>query len=148
MPLCIFQYHVVEKTMNGLRILIEINHATVFMLQYFVSFSAAHPCPDCGGHSLRREIKEFHQLLRGGIRTFPSQPRDIISPVRPWSALRSPSGWAYLKHLPRETSRRHPDQKSEHLQLVPLNVEEQQLYSELCPDIQALARTIQRSNGP
>ena len=41
-------------------------------------------------------------------------------------------------HLPRETSKRKPDQMPEPPQLAPLNAEEQRLYSEPLPDIQAL----------
>ena len=44
-----------------------------------------------------------------------------------------PPGWACLKNLPRETSRRHPDQMPELPQLAPLNAEEQQLYYESLP---------------
>ena len=42
---------------------------------------------------------------------FCSRPiRDIISPACPWCDPGSPPRWAYLEHLPREASKRHPDQ--------------------------------------
>ena len=70
-----------------------------------------------------------HQILLGDTETFPGQPRDIICLACPWSSPGSPLRWSCLKHLPRETSRRHPDQMPEPPQLAPPNMEEQQLYS-------------------
>lgn len=40
----------------------------------------------------------------------PRQPRDIIPPACPWSALRSPPGGTFLKPLPREASSPEPAQ--------------------------------------
>jgi len=47
------------------------------------------------------------QLFQGDIKAFPSQPRDITSPVSPWSALRHLPSGTCLKHIPWEASR-HP----------------------------------------
>ncbi|TWW67223.1 hypothetical protein D4764_02G0002640 [Takifugu flavidus] len=63
----------------------------------------------------------FHQLLRGDPQPLPSQARDVIS-------LPSPG---------REASGRHPSQMPEPPQLTPFDVEKQQFYSELLPDIRA-----------
>ena len=60
----------------------------------------------------------FHQPLQGDIKMFPSQPRDIITPACPWPTLGSSTRWACPKHLPRETSRRHPEQMPEKPQLA------------------------------
>lgn len=50
------------------------------------------------------------QLLQGCPEVFPGQPTDRISPACPGSALRSSPRWTWLKHLPREVSRRHRSQ--------------------------------------
>ena len=64
----------------------------------------------------------FDQLLQGNTKRFPSQPRAYQSMTAfPWSALGSPPRWACPKHLPRETSRKHPDQMPEPPQLAPLS---------------------------
>ena len=44
------------------------------------------------------------QLLPGDAKMFPGQPRDIISPAFPQSALWFSPRWACPKHLPRKTS--------------------------------------------
>lgn len=61
-----------------------------------------------------------------------SQPGHIVSPAYPESAPGPPPGWACLKHLPREVSRRHPKQMPEWPQLVPLNA--RGLHSKLLAD--------------
>ena len=103
-----------------------------------VSFSATCPGPGCRGNSLSREIQTFLSLAtspnssrRGHTKTL------IILPMCPWSAHRSPPGRECLKHLPRETSRKHLNQMPKPPQLAPLNTQEQQLYSELLPDVPA-----------
>ena len=63
----------------------------------------------------------FHLPFRGDTKSVSSQPRDIFTPACPWSALESPLGLTCPKHLPSETSRRHPDQMSKPPQLAPLN---------------------------
>ncbi|CAF94440.1 unnamed protein product [Tetraodon nigroviridis] len=49
----------------------------------------------------------------GDPKTFPGQPRDIVSSVCPGSSRGPPSGETCLEHLAREASRRHPDQVPE-----------------------------------
>uniref|UniRef100_A0A8C9VBM7 Coiled-coil domain containing 88C n=1 Tax=Scleropages formosus TaxID=113540 RepID=A0A8C9VBM7_SCLFO len=62
-----------------------------------------------------------------------SPPGDIVSPTCPGSAPRPPPSGTSPEHLPREASRRHPEQMPEPPQLAPLDAEEQRLYSELLP---------------
>ncbi|GAA6103505.1 uncharacterized protein LOC121641801 [Tachysurus ichikawai] len=71
------------------------------------------------------------QLFRGNTEAFPGQPRDIVPSAYPGSTPGPPPGWICPEHLPREASRRHPEQTQNPPQLTPLNVEEQRLYSEL-----------------
>ncbi|KAK3559006.1 hypothetical protein QTP86_000109 [Hemibagrus guttatus] len=77
--------------------------------------------------------RHFLQLFRRDPKAFPGQPRDIVSPVCPWSSPGSLPSGACPEHLPRETSRRHPKQMPKPPQLSPFDVEEQRLYSELLP---------------
>ncbi|KAI3373181.1 hypothetical protein L3Q82_006505 [Scortum barcoo] len=72
-------------------------------------------------------------ILQGDSEAFPGQPRDIVSPACPGSSPGPTPGGTYLEHLPRETSRGHPKQMPKPPQLTPLDVKEQQLYSELLP---------------
>uniref|UniRef100_A0A8C9U6H6 TBC1 domain family member 15 n=1 Tax=Scleropages formosus TaxID=113540 RepID=A0A8C9U6H6_SCLFO len=73
------------------------------------------------------------QFLWGNPKAFPGQPGDIVSPTCPGSAPRPPPSGTSPEHLPREASRRHPEQMPEPPQLAPLDAEEQRLYSELLP---------------
>ena len=93
-----------------------------------VLFSDACPGPGYEGNSLNREIQT---LLSPPISS--TAPGD--TKTCPRSALGSPPRWACLIHLPREMSRRCPDQMPEPPQLAPLNAEENQLYSEPLPDV-------------
>ncbi|KAK3544053.1 hypothetical protein QTP86_000397 [Hemibagrus guttatus] len=77
--------------------------------------------------------RHFLQLFRRDPKTFPGQPRDIVSPACPGSSPGPLPGGACLEHLSRETSRRHPKQMPEPPQLPPFDAEEQWLYSELLP---------------
>ena len=54
-----------------------------------------------------------------------------------WACPRSPHGGACLEHLPRKASRGHPVQMPEPTQLVPLDVEEQWLYSKFLLGLRA-----------
>ncbi|XP_068163025.1 protein-glutamine gamma-glutamyltransferase 2-like isoform X2 [Antennarius striatus] len=62
---------------------------------------------------------------------FPGQPRDVVPPARPRSPPRSLPGRTCQEHLPREASRRHPEQMPEPRQLELLEDEDPRLYSEL-----------------
>ncbi|KAK3560234.1 hypothetical protein QTP86_002183 [Hemibagrus guttatus] len=77
--------------------------------------------------------RHFLQLFWRDPEAFPGQPRDIVSPACPGSSPGPLPGGACPEHLPRETSRRHPKQMPEPPQLLPFDVEEQRLYSELLP---------------
>lgn len=61
--------------------------------------------------------------------------------LRYYICLRSASGsaprWTRLEQLPKEVTRRHPDQMPEPPQVAPLNTEEQWLYFEDLPDVWA-----------
>ncbi len=81
--------------------------------------------------------RHFVLLLRGYTEAFPGQLGDIIPPACPGSSPGSPPGGTRPEHLPRKASRRHPEQLPEPPQLAPLDVEEQQLYSELLPSDRA-----------
>ncbi|CAG5932572.1 unnamed protein product [Menidia menidia] len=76
----------------------------------------------------------FGQLLRGDPEAFPGQPGHIVPPAGPGSSSGPSPGGTSPEHLPREATRRHPEQMPEPPQLAPLHVEEQRLYSEPLPD--------------
>lgn len=63
-------------------------------------------------------------------KAFLGQPRDIVPPTCPSPSLRSPPGGTFPEQLSRE-AKRHRRQIPEPPRLVPLNVEEQRLFSEL-----------------
>uniref|UniRef100_A0A8C6KI56 Ig-like domain-containing protein n=1 Tax=Nothobranchius furzeri TaxID=105023 RepID=A0A8C6KI56_NOTFU len=87
--------------------------------------------PDCPlpGH--------LHQLLRQDPKAFPDQIGDVTSPTCPGSTRGPPAGRTCPKHLPREASRRHPDQMPKPPQLTPFDPEEQRFYSESLPNVRA-----------
>ena len=62
---------------------------------------------------------------------FPGQLSDIVSPICPGSSSGSPPGGTCQEYLPKEASQGHLKQMPVPPQLAPLDVEEQQLYSEL-----------------
>ena len=70
-------------------------------------------------------FRHLPQLIRGDPKAFQGQPRDIISPACPGSALGPLPGRTCPEHLTRKASRRHPVQMPEPPQLAPLDVEEQ-----------------------
>ncbi|XP_060798521.1 class I histocompatibility antigen, F10 alpha chain-like isoform X2 [Neoarius graeffei] len=78
--------------------------------------------------------RHLGQLLGKNTEAFPGQPRDIVPPACPGSSPGPPPGGTCLEHLPREASRRHPKKMPEPPQLIPLDVEQQRLYSELLPN--------------
>ncbi|KAI3359201.1 hypothetical protein L3Q82_002718 [Scortum barcoo] len=96
-------------------------------------------CPDFP-HS-----RHFLQLFQGDPEAFPGQLRDIVSPACPGSSPRPPPGGTCLEHHPREASRRHPKEMPKPPQLTPLDVKEQQLYSELPPSDLVLSVITQSS---
>ncbi|XP_050960778.1 uncharacterized protein LOC127162047 [Labeo rohita] len=69
--------------------------------------------------------RHFLQLFRRNTEAFPGQPRDIIPPACPGSSPGPPPGGTCPEHLPREASRRHPEQMPEPPQLASLDVKEQ-----------------------
>ncbi|KAL0146834.1 hypothetical protein M9458_057773, partial [Cirrhinus mrigala] len=79
----------------------------------------------------------FLQLFRRNTEAFPGQPRDIVPPACPGSSPGPPPGGTCPEHLPREASRRHPEQMPEPPQLASLDVKEQRVYSELLPSDRA-----------
>uniref|UniRef100_A0A8C6MLL2 Endothelial PAS domain protein 1 n=1 Tax=Nothobranchius furzeri TaxID=105023 RepID=A0A8C6MLL2_NOTFU len=79
----------------------------------------------------------LHQFLRQDPKAFPDQIGDVTSPTCPGSTRGPPAGRTYPKHLPREASRRHPDQMPKPPQLTPFDPEEQRFYSESLPNVLA-----------
>ncbi|MEQ2233083.1 hypothetical protein ILYODFUR_018173 [Ilyodon furcidens] len=57
---------------------------------------------------LHRYHRYLLQLLRGELKAFPGQPRDIVNPACPGLSPVPPPGGTCLEHLPREASRRYP----------------------------------------
>lgn len=67
------------------------------------------------------------QLFCKDLKPLPGQLRDIVSPECPGSSLGpSPPYGTALGHLPREASRRHPEQVPGPPQLTPLDAKEQE----------------------
>lgn len=65
----------------------------------------------------------------------PNQIRYIISPVASGDTWRSLPSWTCLVNLHREAPRRHLIQMPKTPQLAPFNTKEQQVYSQLSPDV-------------
>ncbi|KAF7653624.1 hypothetical protein LDENG_00080760, partial [Lucifuga dentata] len=75
--------------------------------------------------------------LLGDSEAFPGQPGDVIPPACPGSSPGPLPSWTCLEDLPRESTRGHPYWVPEPPQLTPFDAEEQRLYSESLPDVQA-----------
>lgn len=71
--------------------------------------------------------------LLGDSGTIPGQMRCVIPPVHSGSTLESHPIWVCLEDLQREAPWRYPNQMPKPAQLVPFDMKEQWLYSELPP---------------
>lgn len=77
-----------------------------------------------------RKSSLLFQFLMEGSKAFPGQLRHTVSPVCHGSFFGSPLSQTYPKHVPKETSRKHPYQMIEPPQLTLFHVEELRLYFE------------------
>ena len=103
--------------------------------------SSTCPGPGRGGSRSSRALQASSspnntpQLLLGDPKAFPGQNRYIIPPAGSGSASGSPPSQTCPENLQREAPMWHPGQMPEPPQLIPFDVEEQRLYSELPPDV-------------